>query len=353
MTRLEYIWLDGSQPTKQLRSKVKYVSHLNKLELESEIRQGRHDWSFDGSSTNQASGHDSDCILKPIRVYRDPMNPPDSFLLLCEVYDYSLSDENEIPNKHNTRRKLSNLSKEYPDVTVGFEQEYVLMQNGLPLGFPDKGFPSPQGQYYCGNGSENNKGRELVEEHAYACLRAELYLYGTNSEVLLGQHEFQIGPRSGENFDIPNALRVADDLWVARFLLIRLAEKYGYSISFDCKPVKGDWNGSGLHTNFSTETMRSDSIGTKAIKEAIKKLSKKHKEHIAVYGYGLEERLTGAHETCSIDEFKSGVANRGASIRIPHHVQKAGKGYLEDRRPGANADGYEVAAILIETICKK
>lgn len=333
MVRCEYIWLDGTKPTKQLRSKVRYVKgnvmslHIGSFPI----------WNFDGSSTNQASGHDSDCQLIPMMFVDDPLNES-SVLVLCEVtnFDGSL-------HPSNTRHKLHFHKK---DIWIGFEQEYVLMKNGKPLGFPKDGFPAPQGPYYCGNGADKVEGRQIVEEHAKACLDASLAIYGTNSEVLLGQWEFQIGPNNGRAV---TALEAADHLWLARFLLIRIAEKYGVTVSFDCKPVKGDWNGSGCHTNFSNEAMRKRG-GLTAIKKAIKKLEKNHKEHIAVYGHGLEERLTGLHETCNINEFKSGVANRGASIRIPHEVYQNGYGYFEDRRPGANSNPYEVAAILIKTI---
>jgi glutamine synthetase len=338
----EYIWLDGSVPVRKLRSKARVIAT-------SSGAIGIEDlpiWSYDGSSTYQATGHDSDLTLKPIRVVPDPIRGGGNLLVLCEVFN-----PEGTPHETNTRARLREVLDAGAAATepyFGFEQEYALLSSGRPLGFPTEGFPEPQGPYYCSVGAEVAFGRSVVEVHTKACLDAGLLLYGINGEVMPGQWEFQIGYRGMETVD---PLLVADHLWLARFLLYRIAEDQGITASFDQKPVKGDWNGSGKHTNFSTKAMRDPETGFEAIKSAVAALASRHAEHIAVYGYGLDERLTGAHETCSITEFKSGVADRGCSIRIPRHVAAAGYGYLEDRRPGANADPYEVSARILETVC--
>jgi glutamine synthetase len=341
----EYIWHDGSKPIQQLRSKSKIIT------LPENGTVGIDDfptWLFDGSSTYQAAGSDSDLILKPVNFVSDPLRGAGNFLVLCEVFN-----ADGTPHETNTRAHLRQVLDSGVDLEepwVGFEQEYALLKGKLPLGFPDDGYPAPQGPYYCGVGAGTVFGRPVVEAHTRACLNAGLMIYGINAEVLPGQWEFQIGYRgiAGESAD---PLTVSDHLWIARWLLYSIGEEFGVSPTLAAKPVKGDWNGSGMHTNFSTKAMRDPQAGREAIEDAIKSLEANHFEDIWVYGDGLDERLTGQHETCSIDEFLYGVADRGASVRIPALVASQGYGYLEDRRPAANADPYIVSVRILETVC--
>ncbi len=342
-TYADYIWLDGSNP-QQLRSKIRILNRLNSPKLEDFPV-----WSFDGSSTGQAKGSDSDCEIRPVYVVRDPLRGQGNYLVLCEVFHLDGR-----PHETNTRRELYRMMKEQGgddfEVYIGFEQEYTLVnQKGTPLGFPESGYPSPQGPYYCGVGASKAFGRQIIEEHLRLCVEAGLSIYGINGEVMPGQWEFQIGYRGDKEGADP--LSVSDQLWVARYLLERLAENYKVDVSYSNKPVKGDWNGAGMHTNFSTKFMRDSQEGSQAVQKAIETLKARHDIHIQDYGQGLGERLTGVHETCSIDTFTSGVSDRGASVRIPPKTSQKGYGYIEDRRPGANADPYKISICLVGSIC--
>ena len=325
----EYIWVDGTYPTPGLRSKTKVLG----VDEEPPI------WGFDGSSTNQAEGHDSDCVLKPVKIVSDPLRQGRDLLVLCEVLNTDMT-----PHKTNTRSACTSVANIYQedDTWFGLEQEYTLMQNGRPLGFPENGFPAPQGQYYCSVGASNAFGRPIAEKHLEACLAAGLRISGVNAEVCPGQWEYQVGP-SGP-------VEASDDLWLARYLLERIAEDYDVTVSYDAKPVEGDWNGSGCHTNFSTKQMRES---YDACKEAANALGHDPAEHIMNYGVGISQRLTGLHETCSYREYRWGVSDRGASVRIPWQVARDKKGYIEDRRPNANCDPYTVTRLIVNTVCSK
>ena len=324
MHKLEYLWLDGCTPT-QIRYKTKVVKEFGKSN-EAPI------WGFDGSSTEQADGNSSDCVLKPVRVYPNPLET-NSSIVLCEVWNVD-----DTPHESNTRRLLEETITDDIDEWVGFEQEYTLFKGGKPYGWPSVGQPPPQGDYYCGR----NIGEKVSREHMNACIEAGISICGTNAEVMLGQWEYQIGAGG--------SIHMSDDLWVARWLLERICEEHELVISLHPKPIQGDWNGAGCHTNFSTKEMRGDG-GYDEILEACEKLSKNPQEHIDAYGQDNDQRLTGLHETCSITEFRYGVSDRGASIRIPWQVKRDKKGYLEDRRPASNCDPYVVSQKLIETIC--
>lgn len=328
-TKLEYIWLDGYKPEPNLRSKTKVVDLPEDYDGDLSVIPG---WSFDGSSTQQAEGHSSDCLLKPVRTYPDS-GRKNAWLVMCEVL---LPDGT--PHPSNGRAGLP----EEDGYWFGYEQEYTFIQDGRPMGFPRNGFPAPQGMYYCSVGFGNVTARDIVEEHLDLCLDAGITLTGINAEVMLGQWEYQCFGKG--------AKKAADDLWVSRYLLFRISEKYGVQIEFAPKPMKGDWNGSGMHTNFSTPAMR-DAGGEDLFKAICETFGKYHREHIAVYGSQNDQRLTGLHETQHIDVFSYGVSDRGSSIRIPIAVLEDNwVGYMEDRRPASNADPYRVAARIVETL---
>ena len=326
--KFEYIWLDGYKPEPSLRSKTKVLS-LDYYDGDLEALPG---WSFDGSSTEQAEGFSSDCLLNPVAVYPDS-GRKNAFLVMCEVL---LPDGTPHPSNH---RHLLDDDAEY---WFGFEQEYVFMQNDKPLGFPTEGYPGPQGPYYCAVGYGNVSGRDIVEEHLDLCLDAGIDVTGINAEVMLGQWEYQVFGKG--------AKAASDALWVSRYLLMRTAEKYQTKIELHPKPVKGDWNGSGMHTNFSNAAMREEG-SEELYKSILDAFGKKHQEHIAEYGSDNSQRLTGLHETQSIEKFSYGVSDRGSSIRIPvATLENNWNGYAEDRRPASNADPYRVTARIVQTI---
>uniref|UniRef100_A0A672QL19 Glutamine synthetase n=1 Tax=Sinocyclocheilus grahami TaxID=75366 RepID=A0A672QL19_SINGR len=294
-----YIWIDGTG--EGLRCKTRT------LDSEPKTIEDLPEWNFDGSSTYQSEGSNSDMYLIPQAMFRDPFRKDPNRLVLCEVL------------KYNHKPMVIHLV----DVT------YDLFDLG---------------PYYCGVGADKAYGRDVVEAHYKACLYAGVKICGTNAEVMPAQWEFQIGPCEG--------IEMGDHLWIARFLLHRVCEDFGIVASFDPKPIPGNWNGAGCHTNFSTKEMREDG-GLKYIEESIERLAKRHQYHIRAYdpkgGLDNARRLTGHHETSNINEFSAGVANRGASIRIPRSVGQEMKGYFEDRRPSANCDPYAVTEALVRT----
>ena len=325
--KAEYIWIDGTEPTARLRSKTKIMDGKGDLPI----------WGFDGSSTNQAPGKNSDCVLKPVFSCPDPVRGGSDVLVMCEVL---LTDMT--PHPTNTRAQLCPVAEKFANQAplFGIEQEYTFFEDGRPHGFPVGGFPAPQGFYYCGVGADEVFGRPVVERHLDLCLQAGLSLSGINAEVMPGQWEFQVGPLS--------PLEVSDQLWMARWLLYRVAEDFGISATLDPKPVQGDWNGAGAHTNFSTKAMRESYPPILAACEA---LGTNVEEHVKHYGADIEMRLTGSHETAPYNEYSYGVSDRGASVRIPWQVEVDQKGYIEDRRPNANMDPYVVTRLITNTVC--
>jgi len=328
--QVEYIWIGGSG--EDVRSKTMTLD--DKPYTPSQLPV----WNYDGSSTGQATGKNSEVYIKPRAIFRDPFRGAPNLLVICDTYD---SDDNPLPT--NSRFEAAQIMERAKDEHpwFGIEQEYTLFTPAKwPLGWPHLGFPPPQGPYYCSAGAAVNFGRPIVEAHYRACLYAGVKIAGINAEVMPGQWEFQVGPCEG--------IDIGDHMWAARYIMHRLSEYFGVVVSFDPKPIQGDWNGAGCHTNFSTKVMREPG-GYEAIIKAIERLEKKHEEHIKIYGSGNERRLTGQHETASIHKFSYGVANRGASVRIPRSTFRQQYGYFEDRRPASNCDPYVVAAKIVKT----
>ena len=332
-----YIWIDGTGQALRGKTKTILKKTMNPEDLPV--------WNFDGSSTNQSAGENSDIYLKPVACFKDPFRRGDNILVMCETMDHE-------GNIHPTNKRNScfqNMEK-CKDLHpwFGIEQEYTMFDyTGVhPYGWPANGYPGPQGPYYCGVGSDKVKGRKIVEAHYRACLYAGIKIAGSNAEVMPSQWEYQVGPCEG--------IEMGDHLWVSRWILQRIAEEFNVVISFDPKPIPGDWNGAGCHTNISTLPMREDG-GYPEIIKAIELMGEKHVEHIISYdpsgGEDNKRRLTGLHETASIDTFNYGVAHRGASVRIPRQVEADGKGYFEDRRPSSNSDPYVVTDRIVRTIC--
>ncbi|PON82329.1 Glutamine synthetase [Trema orientale] len=331
----EYIWIGGSGL--DIRSKARTLprpeSDPAKLPK----------WNYDGSSTDQAPGDDSEVILHPQAVFKDPFRRGNNILVTCDAYTPT-GEPIPFNKRHNAAMIFS-----HPDVVAeepwyGIEQEYTLLQKDVkwPIGWPVGGFPGPhQGPYYCGVGADKAFGRDIVDAHYKACLYAGINIGGVNAEVTPGQWEFQVGPCVG--------IGAGDQTWTARYILERITEIAGVVLSLDPKPIPGDWNGAGAHTNYSTKSMRSAG-GIDVIMKAIEKLGLRHREHIAAYGEGNERRLTGRHETADISSFTwRGVANRGASVRVGRSTERDGKGYFEDRRPASNMDPYVVTSMIAET----
>ncbi|CAN8069581.1 unnamed protein product [Agarophyton chilense] len=331
----EYVWIDGHQ---KVRGKARHLNFIP--EKPSDLPK----WNYDGSSTAQATGENSEVILVPQAIFSDPFRKKPNILVMCDTYT-AQGEPHQTNSRFECKRIMEKASELEP--WFGLEQEYFLQNpdTGRPIGFPTHGDPEPQGPYYCGISGSKMHGRDISDAHFKACVYAGIKIAGTNAEVAPGQWEFQVGPAVG--------IEEGDHLWMARYILQRIAELKGLDVNYDPKPIKGDWNGSGCHANFSTKPMREDGGYEKYIIPAMAKLKAKHKQHIAAYGLGNEERLTGKHETASIDSFDWGVANRGASIRVGRDTEQNGKGYFEDRRPAGNCDPYVVTKMLVETCCRE
>jgi len=321
---LEYIWIDGNSGLRSKTRVHKGEAFLSEFPV----------WNYDGSSTGQASGDDSEVFIKPCSLYNDPFRPKgENYLVMCDTY---LPDGT--PHPTNTRVNAVNIFNKnlLAKPMFGIEQEFFLNNGDKPVGMKDNS--KEQGDYYCGVGGNNAIGRECIERAFANCLFAGLSLTGLNAEVAPSQWEFQV---------CDYGVEVCDQLYIMRYIVNRTAEEYGWNMCIHPKPLLGDWNGSGCHTNFSTEAMRNEG-GYSEIERCIQNMSKKHVEHMKEYGEDNNMRMSGLHETAKYDEFSHGVANRGCSVRIPRDTEKNQCGYLEDRRPASNMDPYKVTSLIFE-----
>lgn len=348
-TRLEYVWVGGNT---ELRSKVKVEYFDENVDTQNLQLEQIPMWNYDGSSTGQATGEDSEVLIKPCRLYKNTNSEENegfssSYYVLCETFTPDMN-----PHPTNTRHQARLLFEEHGEThspMFGIEHEFFILDRDTkhPLGFrqrEDGVFvkyepESPQGKYYCSVGSGNAYGRRFLNEALSLAVKTGVRVTGSNIEVCPGQVEIQV---------CNTGIAAGDDSLMLKYLLSKLGEDYGYIIEWGAKPVKGDWNGSGCHVNFSTNLMRKDG-GWDEIILAINRLSEKHSEHISVYGDDNSERLTGLHETSDIHTFSYGVANRGCSIRIPRSTEDKKYGYFEDRRPSSSADMYVVTSKLFGT----
>ena len=351
MIHLEYIWLGGKDEFRS-KSKIMKKADMGTISGWNELHrciglENIPEWNYDGSSTEQAFGLDTEVILSPVKVIPSPF-PLNvncrlkcisncncnctSYLVLCETFRYD-DNLNRVPLFDRSAREIF---QKNPDLKpwFGLEQEYFMVGESIPNQLV-------QGPYYCGVGGKHPIERNIALEHLEACLGSGLEISGINAEVAHCQWEFQIGPCVG--------IDAADQLLFARYILERIAEKYGISILYDPKPFP-QVNGSGCHVNFSTEEMRQEE-GLRKIEECIHKLSAKHQEVISVSGKNNHLRLTGIHETSSMDAFTWGIGTRHTSIRIPNGVFKEKKGYFEDRRFAANVNPYLATSLLFKICC--
>ncbi|GAX75146.1 hypothetical protein CEUSTIGMA_g2590.t1 [Chlamydomonas eustigma] len=337
----EYVWIGGTGH--DLRSKGRTLDKMPSKPSDLPT------WNYDGSSTGQAPGHDSEVYMVPRAIFKDPFRGGDNILVMTDTYEPPrlLPDGTItplIPLPTNTRaacaETMEKVKAEEP--WFGIEQEYTLLNSMTrwPLGWPRGGFPTGQGPYYCSAGAGLSIARDICEVHYRLCLYSGVNISGINGEVLPSQWEYQVGPCTG--------IDMGDHLWMSRYIMHRVGELYNVMITFDPKPIPGDWNGSGGHTNYSTKATRAPG-GWDVIQEHCKKLEKRHAVHIAAYGEGNERRLTGKHETSGMNDFSWGVANRGCSIRVGRMVPIEKCGYYEDRRPASNLDPYVVTRLLVES----
>lgn len=341
----EYLWLDNFH---HLRSKTRidYFNNLYKFPITKfEMIQLLPKWNYDGSSTGQASTENSEVILKPVNFIMHPFSKFEDtkhLLVLCEC----LKPHDSEPVAGNSRTYAAKLF-ETPEIQekqpmFGLEQEFFFFdkQTKQPLSWKGAS-TAKQGKYYCGVNKSPSIEREIMEELFYLAITSNIQMSGFNQEVAPSQWEYQIGPVIGIN--------AGDQMIFAKYILSRLCEKHNLYPVFHPKPIKGDWNGSGCHINISTKATRENNDGLEEIIKIVNKMASGHSNFIKYHcGIDNQERLTGNHETSSMDEFNYSIGGRNVSIRIPSQVALENKGYFEDRRPGSNIDYYQTLGSYVK-----
>jgi len=333
-TLLEYVWLGGSG--QDLRGKTKIME--GQIDDVSECPV----WNYDGSSTGQAITTASEIKLVPVCMVKDPFRKAHHKIVLCECMRAGTNEPISGNHRHSARKVFEDCKDD--ETWFGIEQEFILYKYETqclryPLGFGRAGFAAPQGLYYCGVGAGYVFGRDVVEQAVRNMLWAGLNIAGINIEVFPGQWEYQVG--------ICKGIEIADHLWLSRYILQRTMEPHNLFADFRPKPVEGDWNGSGCHTNYSTKASRNKG-GYKKLLQYTDQMKKFHSEAMKLYGTGNEKRMTGEHETARYDEFSVGIGARGCSVRINNEMVENDCGYLEDRRPSSNIDPYLSCAFLAD-----
>lgn len=332
---VEYVWVTAptppsAEPNMRSKTRVLTVDDDEMLLHPANIPV----WNYDGSSTHERDTASSEVQLTAVFVCRDPLRGTPHMIALCDT------SANRTRAHAASLFSRSNVQRDKP--WFGLEQEYVLVETKPPhppLHWSAHHPVEASSDHYCGVGGKHAWGRAIAEEHLHACMQANLTVAGMNAEVTQTQWEFQIGPVCG--------IRAADELWVARYLLLRVAEAHGAHVLFHPKPVPG-FNGSGCHANVSSAVMRAECMvlpESRTVTLAfIAELEKDHARLMSTddYGMGNDARLIGTCETSSMQRFTSGVGDRTASVRIPRDFG----GYIEDRRPAANADPYIVTSYL-------
>lgn len=323
----EYVWLDGPV----LHSKIKATIDATPPEWFAVVDDTQPPSQMTKNTPQKHNLPYSDCFLVPVQTYNNPTSP--DHLVLCQVQNHD-----HLPHASNTREAAARIVTD--EWWFGFEQEYYLTDlDGRLLG-QQHGNGKIGDEHYCGVGADNVVGREIADAHLFACLKAGIEITGTNAEDGMGQWEYQC---------FGKGIKAADDLWVSRFLLRKIAEQYRICVNYNPMP-KRNWYGSGMHTNFSNAKMRTTG-GQALFDKLCHQLEIHHSEAMLCYGSDNQLRFTGQHKSPDLSHFSHGIDDRCACIRIPLYTLDRGwKGYMEDRRPASNADPYRVIHHILSAI---